>query len=167
MLAVLLRLRKLRDEGSDGNLFRDAGRRVRGYPWGELVGPLPRPAPRDGGGLAVGRMTPRDWGWETAFLVDLLSWLNRLQWSEGKGHVTFIELALDFEATAERAIPPSPQAALTGGTLSLQERARVLRLALAVMQRNSQGGPLLPAKVIPRATSLVPMGGAAQAGLDR
>ena len=72
----------------------------------ELVGPLPCPEPLP---IAVRNMSPSEWGWEPAFLVDLLLWLAQLHWMPlGAGQVTFIELALDFEATAGRALPPTP-----------------------------------------------------------
>ena len=51
--------------------------------------------------------------------------------------MTFIELALDFEATAGRALPPTPQSSLQGVALSLHERARVLRVAFVALKRHS------------------------------
>ena len=43
----------------------------------ELVGPLPCPEPQP---IAVHNITPSEWGWERAFLVDLLLWLAQLHW---------------------------------------------------------------------------------------
>ena len=83
-------------------------------------------------------MSTKEWGWEQAFLVDLLLWLAKLQWMpQGSGQVTFMELAMDFEATAGRALPPSPQSSLQGVSLSLHERARVLRVAMASLHKHS------------------------------
>ena len=81
--------------------------------------------------------------------------------------MSFIELALDFEEYAARTLPAAPQAKFQGHTLPLQERARVLRLALCTLQRLVKSGSLHPAKVITRATSLVPLGGPLVAGLNR
>ena len=61
----------------------------------------------------------------------------------------------------------TPQAKFQGCTLPLQERARVLRLALYTLQRLVKSGSLHPANVIARATSLVPLGGPPVAGLNR
>ena len=70
--------------------------------------------------------------------MDLLLWLAQLHWMPpGAGQVTFIELALDFEATAGWALPPSPQSSLQGVALSLHDRARVLRVASVVLKRHS------------------------------
>ena len=77
----------------------------------ELVGPLPRPEPLP---IAVRNMSS-EWGLEWVFLVDLLLWLAQLHWMPpGASEVTFIELALNFEATAGRALPPTPQSSLQG-----------------------------------------------------
>ena len=56
------------------------------------------------------------------------------------GQVTFVELALDFEAHSGRAMPASPGAELQAIVLSLHERSRVLRTALAVLQRHVTAG---------------------------
>ena len=80
--------------------------------------------------------------------------------------MSFIELALDFEKHAARTRPAAPQAKFQGHTLPLQERARVLRLALCTLQRLVKSGSLHPTKVITRATSLVPLGGPLVAGLN-
>ena len=84
------------------------------------------------------------WKWESAFQVVLFSWLRDLQWMPGKGSVTFIELALDFEAHSGRVMPAAPSAELESTVLSLQERARVLRTALVVLQMNLKSGTLVP-----------------------
>ena len=79
----------------------------------------------------------------------------------------FIQLALDFEEYAERTLLAAPQAKFQGHTLPLQERAKVLRLALGTPQKRVKSGSVHPAKVITRATSLVPPGGPPMAGLNR
>ena len=105
----ILEIRKLRDEHSGSPPLFASRLPSRGYPMRELVGPLPRPEPLP---IAVCNMSPSEWGWERAFLVDLLLWLAQLHWMPpGVRHVTFIELALEFEATAGRT---SPNAAVLG-----------------------------------------------------
>ena len=108
-----------------------------------------------------------EWQWEMPFLVDLLRWLRELHWTPEPGTVTFLELALDFEEFAQRTLPHSPQAKFKGITLSLQERGRVLRLAVANAQRLVTKGHLHPARVVTRCSSLVPLGGPALCGLNR
>ena len=78
---------------------------------------------------------------------------------QNPGTVTFLELALDFEEFAQRTLPHSPQAKFKGTALSLQERGRVLRLAVANAQRPVTKGQLHPARVVTRCSSLVPLGG--------
>ena len=95
-------------------------------------------------------------------------WLGCERYSGRKTQtVSFIGLALDLEEHAARTLPAAPQAKFQGHTLPLQERARVLRLALCTLQRLVKSGSLHPAKVITRATSLVPLGGPPVAGLNR
>ena len=88
-------------------------------------------------------------------------------WADEPGTVTFIELALDFEETSQRTLPTAPQAKYRGTALPLQERARVLRLALCTMQKLVTRGALHRTKVITRGNSLVPLGGPQQSGLNR
>ena len=83
----------------------------------------------------------------------------------GKGCVTFIELALDFEAHSGKAMPAAPSAELESIVLSLHERARVLRTALAVLQKNLKSGTLVPGTMTLKARSLVPLGAGPLAGL--
>ena len=92
---------------------------------------------------------------------------HTLVWADEPSTITFIELALDFEETSQRTLPTTPQAKYRGTALPLQERARVLRLALCTMQKVVTRGALHPAKVITRANSLVPLGGPQQSGLSR
>ena len=161
----ILEIKKLRDENSGAPPLCASRPPGRGYPMRELVGPLPCPEPLP---IAVRNMSPSEWGWEHAFLVDLLLWLAQLHWMPpGAGQVTFIELALDFEATAGRALPPTPQSSLQGVPLSLQEWARVLRVAFVALKRHSVGPPPFLGAFVNRAPSLVPLGAGPQAGLSR
>ena len=89
-----------------------------------------------------------------------------MQWADETGTVTFIEPALDFEEFAKRTLPAAPQAKFRGHTLPLQERARVLKLAVCALQWLVKSGTLHPAKVITRSAALVPMGGRALAELN-
>ena len=134
------------------------------YPYHQLVGPIPPPPPARP--VCLHNPTARTWPWEKPFLADLLAWLRALQWTEDTDTVSFIELALDFEEHEARTLPAAPQAKFQGHTLPLQERARVLRLALCTLQTLLKSGSLHPAKVITRATSLVPLGGPPVAGLN-
>ena len=108
-----------------------------------------------------------EWQWEMPFLADILRWLRALTWSQEPGTVTFLELALDFEEFAQRTLPHAPQAKFKGTTLSLQERGRVLRLAITSAQRLLTKGQLHPACIVTRCNSLVPLGGPALCGLNR
>ena len=78
--------------------------------------------------------------------------------------MSFIKLALDFEEHTEHTLLA---AKFQGHTLPRQERAKVLRLTLCTLQMLVKTGSLRPAKVITRATSLVPLGGLLVAGLNR
>ena len=165
MLVAVLQARKLRDTQSP-MLFMGSSlsQQLRQYPYHQLVGPLPRPEDK---GLLLLR-TPKkvEWQWEMPFLADLLCWLRELHWAPEPGTVTFLELALDFEEFAQRTLPHAPQAKFKGTTLSLQERGRVLRLAMANAQRLVTKGHLHPARVVTRCSSLVPLGGPALCGLN-
>ena len=163
MLVAVVHARKLRDTQSP-MLFMGSSlsQQLRQYPYHQLVGPLPRPEDK---GLLLLR-TPKkvEWQWEMPFLADLLHWLRELHWAPEPGTVTFLELALDFEEFAQRTLPHAPQTKFKGTTLSLQERGRVLRLAMA--QRLVTKGHLHPARVVTRCSSLVPLGGPALCGLN-
>ena len=107
------------------------------------------------------------WPWETQFLADLLKWLAALVWADEVGTVSFLELAMDFEAHAKQALPAAPQAAFRWTALPLQERARVLRLALSTLGKLVKTGSLHRARVVTRCASLVPLGGPLLCGLSR
>ena len=132
------------------------------YPYGELFGPLPREVTRQP--LVVRDPPSGEWKWELSFKEDMVRWLAQLQWTT-QGHVTFVELALDFEATAARALPAAPASRLCGQVLSLHERARVLRVAMTVLSRHVTSGVLYQGGMTCRASSLVPLGAGVMAGL--
>ena len=136
-----------------------------GYTYQQLTGSVPRT--ENLGTLTLAKPTAKTWPWELPFIADLLSWARQLVWADEPGIVTFIEPALDFEETSQRTLPTAPQAKYRGTALPLQERAKVLRLALCTMQKLVTRGALHPAKVITRANSLVPLGGPQQSGLSR
>ena len=170
MAANILLARKVRDQETkpgDG-LFRRkiTSTTIKIYPYMQLFGPLPPLAAPD---FDIAPVCPSSWPWDTDFRDALTGWLRGLTWHDNKeeGTVTFLELALDFEAYAGRGIPPSPQAIFKGATLPLQERARVLRMALNELRPQVTRGHLHPGTVINRANSLVPLGGPTASGISR
>ena len=111
------------------------------------------------------RYPPRTvWKWELSFKEDLVRWLAQLQWT-AHGHVTFVELALDYEATTMRAPPAAHASRLCAQVLSLHERARVLRVAMTVLSKHVVSGALYRGGMTCRVRSLVPLGAGAMAGL--
>ena len=81
--------------------------------------------------------------------------------------MSFIELALGLEEHTACTLLAAPQAKFQGHKLPPQEKARGLRLALCTLQKLVKSGSLHTAKVITRATLLVPLGGPLVAGLNR
>ena len=77
-----------------------------------------------------------------------------------------MELAIDFEAFAGRQLPPAPQSHFAGGDMSLQEKARVMRLITTLMGRSVGKETILPAKLTNACKSLVPMGAGTIMGLE-
>ena len=73
--------------------------------------------------------------------------------------MTYVELALDFEAHAERALPAPSDHRLRGVTLPLCTRRQVLKMALDALQPHLQAGDLLQGKEVWMAKSLLPLGG--------
>ena len=99
------------------------------------------------------------------FLLAMVAWLQDLQWlpvddtlPHGHGQVSFMELALDFETHAGRPLPPTPQPRFTGTELSLQEKGRVVRLAVTLMGKAAGRESILPARITNHCRSLVPLG---------
>ena len=117
-------------------------------------------------------MLPRDWRWGNDFLPAMLCWLQELQRLPtdddvpvGHRQVSFMELALDFESHAGRPLPPTPQSRFTGSEMSLQEKGRVLRLAVTLMGRAAGRESVLPAAITTRCRSLVPLGAGTVVGV--
>ena len=152
MLVAVLQARKLRDTQSP-MLFRGSSlsQQLRQYPHHQLVGPSPNRKTRGYSFYVPPR--GRNGSGKCPFWADLLRWLRELHWTPELGTVTFPELALDFEEFAERTLPHAPQAKFKGTTPSLQERCRVLRLAVANAQRLVTKGHLHPACVVTRCSS--------------
>ena len=132
------------------------------YPWYQLQPPTPR-AQRTSL-PAVGALS-RDWKWSTDFLTAMVAWLQDLEWlpaddtlPQGHGHVSFMELALDFETHAGRPLPPTPQSTFTGTELSPKEKGRVMRLAVTLMGKAAGWESILPARITNHRRSLVPLG---------
>ena len=93
----------------------------------------------------------KDWKWGTDFLPAMVAWLQDLEWlpaddtlPQGHGHVSFMELALDFETHAGRTLPPTVQSTFTGTELSLQEKGRVMCLAVTLMGKAAGRDSILP-----------------------
>ena len=170
MAADILLARKVRDQETalGEGLFRRkiTSTTTKVYPYMQLFGPLPPLGITD---FDIAPVCPTSWPWDTDFRDALAGWLRGLTRHDNKedGTVTFMELALDFEAFAGRGIPPSPQAIFRGVTLPLQERARVLRMALNELRPQVTRGHLHPGTVINRANSLVPLGGPTASGISR
>ena len=107
----------------------------------------------------------RDWKWGNDFLPAMVAWLQDLEWlpaddtlPQGHGHVSFMELALDFKTHAGRPLPPTPQSRFTGTELSLQEKGRVVRMAVTLMGKAAGRESILLARVTNHCRSLVPLG---------
>ena len=151
-----------RDAGAGPSVFAIARRRPpdarRGYPWGQL-GAVPHPPAPPAAPLALRAGPPPGWPWEASFAMALLQWASRLRWLPGQGHVTYVELALDFEAHAARALPAPSDHRLRGVTLPLRTRGQVLKMALDALQPHLQAGDLLQGKEVWMAKSLLPLGG--------
>ena len=71
----------------------------------------------------------------------------------------YVELALDFEAHAERALPAPSDHRLRGVTLPLRTWGQVLKMALDALQPHLQAGDPLQGKEVWMAKSLLPLGG--------
>ena len=104
-------------------------------------------------------MAPHLWRWPEPFRLNLLRWLNSLQWIPGPGEVTFLELAMDYEAWTGSCIPGGPQWDETDkGPMPPSEKGQVLRVAMAVADRHKAGGTVCPGGMIQQSKSLVALG---------
>ena len=77
-----------------------------------------------------------------------------------------MELALDFECFAGRILVASPQALYRATALPLPERARVLKLALTILQRHLVSRHVFQGGVLTKWAVLVPLGGPLVVGLS-
>ena len=119
---------------------------------------------------------PREWRWGLDLLPVVLRRLSELQWlalppaeeRHPRAHwqVSFMELAIDFEAYAGRQLPPAPQSRFQGGDMTLQEKARVMRLITTLLGRSVGKESILLAKLTNNCKSLIPMGAGAVMGLE-
>ena len=151
-----------RDAGTGPSAF-DIWRRCppdarRRYPCGQL-GAGPRPPAPPTALLAMRASSPPGRPWEASFAVALLQWASRLRWLPRQGNVTYVELALDFEAHAERALPGPIDHRLRGVTLPLCTRGQVLKIARDALQPHLQARDLLPGQEVWMAKPLLPLGG--------
>ena len=134
-----------------------------------LQPPFPRPTKTC---LPAMGQLPRDWKWGPDFQPAVLRWLSELQWLPGddslpEAHrqVSFLELALDFESYTGRPLPPTPQTRFKGGEMSLQEKGRVLRLAVSLLGKAAGRESILPVGFTNRCRSLVPLGAGTTVGV--
>ena len=169
----------LRDcKGADdeaGSLFPTSHRKEprNTYPWHLLQLPQPQGVPTPP--PVLGAM-PREWRWGPDLLPMVIRWTTELQWltmppterrrPQAHWQVSYMELALDFEAYAGRQLPPAPQSRFVGGEMPLQEKARVLRLITTLMGRAVGQDTILPAKMTNHCKTLIPMGAGLVMGLE-
>ena len=135
------------------------------YPWHQIQ--LPQTKRRATPVPVLGPL-PKEWRWGPDLLPAVLSWLSELQWLDlppaeeryPRAHwqVSFMELAIDLEAYAGRQLPPAPRSQFQGGDMSLQEKARVMRLITTLLGRSVGKESILPAKLTNSCKSLIPMG---------
>ena len=163
--SMVLQILRARAHREDVQLFEQPKtKQGRGYPFWQFIGPLPRPEHREK--LRIRQPTAQEWRWDSDFRDDLIRWVNELVWIPGKGQVSFMELAMDFECFAAHTLPASPQAVYRATALPLPERARVLKLALTTLQKLSVAGDVLPGGVLTKCSSLVPLGGPTVVGVS-
>ena len=170
MFLAVLRARKQREE-EDCLLFPVEQRKApqEQYPWHQLQPSFPRPCKTH---LPEMGQLPRDWKWGPDFQPAILLWLSELQslprddnLPEAHRQVSFLELALDFESYTGRPLPPTPQTRFAGGEMSLQEKGRVLRLAVSLLGKAAGRESILPVGFTNRCRSLVPLGAGTIAGV--
>ena len=171
MFLAVLRARKQRDK-EDCLLFPMEQRKApqEQSPWHQLQPPFPRPCKTHL--LELGQL-PRDWNWGPEFRSALLLWLSEIQWlprddNLPKAHrqVSFPELAVDFKSYTGRPLPPTLQTRFTGGEMSLQEKGKVLRMAVSLLGKAAGRESILPAGFTNRCHSLVPLGAGTTAGVQ-
>ena len=119
---------------------------------------------------------PKEWKWGPDLLPMVLWWHAELEWLKmppahdhiPRAHwqVSFMELALDFEAFTGRPLPPAPRSKYAGGDLSLQEKGRVLRLIATLVGRATECESIFPARMTHHCRSLTSMGAGLVMGLE-
>ena len=106
----------------------------------------------------------------------VLRWHTELEWLKmppaheriPRAHwqVSFMELALDFEAFAGRPLPPAPQSKFVGRDMSLQEKGTVLRLIVTLTGRATERESIFPFKMTHHCRSFTSMGAGTVMGLE-
>ena len=139
------------------------------YPWHQLQPPFPRPRKTH---LPKMGQLPRDGKWGPDFQPAILLWLLNLQClpcddnlPEAHRQVSLLELPLDFESYTGRPTPPTPQTRFAGPEMSLQEKGRVPRLAVSLLEKAAGRESILPVGFTNRCRSLVPLGAGTTAGV--
>ena len=77
-----------------------------------------------------------------------------------------MEFSIHFALHTGRALPSAPQALYRGETLPLPERARVLKLVMAIMQHHLLTGRIFLGGVLTKCTALIPLPGPMVVGLS-
>ena len=134
------------------------------FPWDDFVGPLPGDAIRNQPHLRP--VAPPGWWWPQDFVPHLVRWARVMAWMPGPAEVSWVELALDYEALVGRALPASPYNRLRGTRLPPGEGTQVLRKAVGLVERHLVAGTLLCGAPVGWCRSLLPFGGRMCAGVS-
>ena len=82
--SMVLRILRTRAQRKDVQLFdQPKPKQGRGYPFGQLMGPLPQLEHREE--LQIRQPTAQEWRWDSDCRDDLIKWVNALVWIPGKG----------------------------------------------------------------------------------
>ena len=174
MSLAVVRARK-RKEDESGLLFPVSALHEKRdtYPWHQLQLPRPHRIPPE---ILVIGQRPREWKWGPNLLPMVLRWHVALEWLKmppahkcvPRAHwqVSFMELALDFEAFAGQLLPPAPRSKYVGGDVSLQEKGRVLRRIVTLLGRATERESVFPVRVTHHCRSLTSMGAGMVMGLE-
>ena len=98
-------------------------------------------------------------------LTSIVEWASRLKWRLGPGQVSFIELAIDFEASTRILLESKKRA-----RPSIRERALILKKHLANLNKTCAEKKLsmvIPADVEQRVHSLRTIGGPVVLGYNK
>ena len=168
MFLVVLRARMQREE-EDCLLFPVEQRKAphECYPWHQLQRSYPKPCPTNL--LELGQL-PREWKWGPDFPPIICCWLSELQWlprddspPETHRQVSFLEFVQDLESHPRRPLPPTPHTTFV--ETSLEEKGRVIRLAVSLLARAAGHESILPAGITNKCRSLVPLGAGTTTGV--